>query len=395
MRQVYMDNGNTTPLHPDVLPEMLPYFTEHFGNPASIHAYGEAPRAALAKARERIAALIGAEPDEILFTSCGTEANNFAVKGIAAAMKKKGKHIISSSIEHFSVLYSCKWLEKQGFEVTYLPVDNFGLVNPEDVRSALRDDTVLISVMHANGEMGAVQPIAEIGKIAKEAKVAFHTDAVASAGNIPVDVNDMGVDLLSLAANMFYGPKGAGALYIRKGTRILPIFDGGVQEGGRRAGTENLAGIVGMGKAAELAKAEMPEQMPRISAMRDRLVKGLLDKIGYSRYNGHPEKRLPGNISLSFEYVEGESMLLFLNMNGVASSSGSACTSRALKASHVLTAMGVPIEVTHGSLLLTLGRQNTEEDVDYVLETLPGIVQRLRDMSPLYEDMVVKKKAGG
>jgi len=390
-----MDNGNTTPLHPDVLPEMLPYLSEHFGNPSSIHAYGEAPRAALAKARERVAALIGAGPDEILFTSCGTESNNFAVKGLAAAMKKKGKHIITSSIEHFSVLYSCKWLEKQGYEVTYLPVDSTGLVNPADVKAALRDDTILITVMHANPEMGAVQPIAEIGKIAKEAKVPFHTDAVASTGNIPVNVDEMGVDLVSMAANMFYGPKGVGALYVRKGTRILPLFDGGVQEGGRRAGTENLSGIVGMGKAAEIAMTEMPGNIPRITAMRDRLVKGLLENIGYSRYNGHPTSRLPGNISLSFEYVEGESMLLFLNMQGVASSSGSACTSRALKASHVLTAMGVPIEVTHGSLLLTLGRNNTEEDVDYILEILPPIVQRLRDMSPLYEDMVTKKKAGG
>lgn len=394
MKQVYLDNGNTTPLHPDVLPAMLPYFTDHFGNPASIHAYGEGPRAGLAKAREQVAALIGAEPDEILFTSCGTESNNMAVKGIATAMKKKGRHVITSAVEHFSVLYSCKWLEKQGYEVTYLPVDPYGLVNPADVKNALRDDTALITVMHANGEMGAVQPIAEIGAIAKEAKVPFHTDAVASAGNIPVDVNGMGVDALSLAANMFYGPKGAGALYIRKGTRILPVFDGGVQEGGRRAGTENLPGIVGMGKAAELAKAELSERVPRLTAMRDRLVKGLTDKVLYCRYNGHPEKRLPGNISLSMEYVEGESMLLFLNMNGIASSSGSACTSKALKASHVLTSMGVPIESCHGSLLMSLGRENTEEDVDYVLEVLPGIVQRLRDMSPLYEDMVTKKKQG-
>lgn len=394
MKQVYLDNGNTTPLHPDVLPAMLPYFTDHFGNPASIHSYGEGPRAGMAKAREQVAALIGAEPDEILFTSCGTESNNMAVKGIATAMKKKGRHVITSAVEHFSVLYSCKWLEKQGYEVTYLPVDPYGIVNPEDVKNALRDDTALITVMHANGEMGAIQPIAEIGAIAKAAKVPFHTDAVASAGNIPVDVNEMGVDALSLAANMFYGPKGAGALYIRKGTRILPVFDGGVQEGGRRAGTENLPGIVGMGKAAELARAELSERMPKLTTMRDLLVKGLRDKVEYCRYNGHPEKRLPGNISLSMEYVEGESMLLFLNMNGIASSSGSACTSKALKASHVLTSMGVPIESCHGSLLMTLGRENTEEDVDYVLEVLPGIVQRLRDMSPLYEDMVTKKKQG-
>jgi len=391
MRRVYLDNGNTTPLHPDVLPAMLPYLTEHFGNPASLHGFGEGPRSAMNQAREQVASLIGAEKDEILFTSCGTEANNFAVKGIASALKKKGNHVIASSIEHFSVLYSCKFLEKQGFEVTYLPVDGTGLVDPEEVRKAIKKETVLITVMHANGEMGTVEPIAEIGKIAKEAGVAFHTDAVASAGNIPVDVKEMNVDLLSMAANMFYGPRGVGALYIKKGTRILPMFDGGVQEFGRRAGTENLPGIVGMGKAAELAKAEMPERMPRLAAMRDRLVKGLMEKIGYMRYNGHPSMRLPGNISVSMEYIEGESMLLFLNMQGVAASSGSACTSRALKASHVLTSMGVPVEVTHGSLMLTFGRDNTEEDVDYVLEVLPPIVQRLRDMSPLYEDMVTKK----
>lgn len=388
MRRVYMDNGNTTPLHPGVMPAMLPYYQEHFGNPASLHGYGEEPRKALDRAREQVASLIGASKDEIIFTSCGTESNNFAVKGTATGLKKKGNHVIASGIEHFSVLYSCKWLEKQGFEVTYLPVNGDGLVDPDDVKKALRKETVLISVMHANGEMGAVQPIAEVGKVAKEAGVAFHTDAVASAGNIPVDVNELNVDLLSMAANMFYGPKGAGALYVRKGTRILPIMDGGVQEGGRRAGTENLPGIVGMGMAAELAKSELPERAPRVAAMRDRLVKGLMDKIQHMRYNGHPVKRLPGNISVSMEYVEGESMLLFLNMNGVAASSGSACTSRALKASHVLTAMGVPIEVTHGSLLLTLGRENTDEDVDYVLEVLPGIVQRLRDMSPMWEDFI-------
>ena len=247
--------------------------------------------------------------------------------------------------------------------------------------------------MHANGEMGAIQPIAEIGKITKEAGIVFHTDAVASAGNIPVDVNAMNVDLLSMAANMFYGPKGAAALYVRKGTRILPIFDGGVQEGGRRAGTENLSGIVGMGKAAELAKADLPERMRRITAMRDRLVGGIREKIGHIRYNGHPAKRLPGNISISMEFIEGESMLLFLNMNGIAASSGSACTSRALKSSHVLTSMGVPVEVCHGSLLMTIGRENTEEDIDYVLEVLPGVVQRLRDMSPMWEDFVKSQKA--
>lgn len=393
MRTVYMDNGNTTPLHPDVLPAMLPYISQHFGNPASIHAFGEEPRKGLATAREQVASLIGADKDEILFTSCGTESNNFAIKGAANALKKKGMHLITSAIEHFSVLYSFKYLEKQGFEVTYLPVDGDGLVNPADVKAAIRKDTTLVSVMHANGEMGAVQPIAEIGKITKEAGVVFHTDAVASAGNIPVDVNDMNVNLLSMAANMFYGPKGAAALYVRKGTRILPIFDGGVQEGGRRAGTENISGIVGMGKAAELAKAELPERVQRITAMRDRLVGGISKKIGHIRYNGHPGKRLPGNISISMEFIEGESMLLFLNMNGIAASSGSACTSRALKASHVLTSMGVPVEVCHGSLLMTIGRANTEEDIDYVLEVLPGIVQRLRDMSPMWEDFVKSQKA--
>ncbi|MBI5191504.1 MAG: aminotransferase class V-fold PLP-dependent enzyme [Nitrospirae bacterium] len=392
MKRVYLDNGNTTPLHPDALSAMLPFLSEHFGNPASIHAFGEEPRAAMNKAREQVAGLIGGDKDGIIFTSCGTESNNNAVKGVAAATKKKGNHIIASAIEHFSVLYSCKYLEKQGYEVTYLPVDGDGLVNPDDVKAAIKKETVLVTVMHANGEMGAIQPVTEIGKITREAGVAFHVDAVASAGNIPIDAEAMNIDLLSLAGNMFYGPKGAAALYVRKGTRVMPIFDGGVQEGGRRAGTENLAGIVGMGKAAELAVAEMPERTPRVTAMRDRLVAGLRDKIQYARYNGHPTKRLPGNLSISMEYIEGESMLLFLNMQGVAASSGSACTSRALKASHVLTSMGVPVEVTHGSLLMTVGRDNTDEEIDYVLEILPPIVQRLRDMSPLYEDMVVKKK---
>jgi len=393
MRRVYMDNGNTTPLHPEALAAMIPYLAEHYGNPASLHAFGEQPRKALDEARGQVAALIGAGKDEVIFTSCGTESNNFAVKGVANAMKKKGNHIITSCIEHFSVLYSCKSLEKQGFEVTYLPVDAGGQVNPDDVRAAIKKDTVLVSIMHANGEAGSVQPLAEIGKITSEAGVAFHTDAVASTGNIPIDVEGMKIDLLSMAANMFNGPRGAGALYVRKGTRILPIFDGGVQEGGRRAGTENLAGIVGMGKAAEMARAEMAEKLPRITAMRERLVAGIKEKIPYIYHNGHPVKRLPGNINISMEYIEGESMLLFLSMNGIAASSGSACTSRALKASHVLTSMGVPVEVCHGSLQITLGRENTDEDVDYMLEVLPAVVQRLRDMSPLYEDMVKNKKA--
>jgi len=393
MRKVYMDNGNTTPMHPEVFEAMKPFFTEEFGNPASIHAYGQAPREALDKAREQVAALIGAEKDEILFTSCGTESNNFAVKGIAAAMKKKGKHIVTSAIEHFSVLYSCKWLEKQGFEVSYVVPKENGVIDPADVKAALRDDTILVSIMHANHEMGAIQPIAEIGAIATEAGVPFHTDAVASAGSVPIDVKAMGLSSLSLAANMFYGPKGAAALYVKKGTRILPMFDGGVQEGGRRAGTENLAGIVGMGKAAEITKSDLDSEIKRVTGMRDRLMNGILDKIEYRRLNGDPVKRLPGNINVSFEFVEGESMLLFLNMQGVAASSGSACTSRALKASHVLTAIGVPVEVCHGSLVLTLGRFNTEEDVDYVLDILPGIVQRLRDMSPLWEDLM-KQKGG-
>ncbi len=303
-------------------------------------------------------------------------------------------HLITSAIEHFSVLYSFKYLEKQGFEVTYLPVDGDGLVNPADVKAAIRKDTTLVSVMHANGEMGAVQPIAEIGKITKEAGVVFHTDAVASAGNIPVDVNDMNVDLLSMAANMFYGPKGAAALYVRKGTRILPIFDGGVQEGGRRAGTENLSGIVGMGKAAELAKAELPERMQRITAMRDRLVGGIREKIGHIRYNGHPVKRLPGNISISMEFIEGESMLAVPEHERHRGIVGLCLhVSRALKSSHVLTSMGVPVEICHGSLLMAIGRENTEEDIDYVLEVLPGVVQRLRDMSPMWEDFVKSRKA--
>jgi cysteine desulfurase len=393
MRKVYMDNGNTTPMHPDVFEAMKPFFTEEFGNPASIHSYGQAPREALDKAREQVAALIGAEKDEIIFTSCGTESNNFAVKGIAAAMKKKGNHIITSAIEHFSVLYSCKWLEKQGFEVTYVQPGENGIVDPAAIKAAIKDDTILITIMHANHEMGAIQPVAEIGALAAEAKVPFHTDAVCSAGSVPIDVKAMNISALSLAANMFYGPKGSAALYVKKGTRILPVFDGGVQEGGRRAGTENLAGIVGMGKAAEITKSDLAKEAARITKLRDRLMNGLLETIEYRRLNGDPVKRLPGSINISFEFVEGESVLLFLNMQGVAASSGSACTSKALKASHVLMAIGVPAEVCHGSLVLTLGRFTTGEDVDYMLEILPAIIQRLRDMSPLYEDLI-KGKGG-
>lgn len=389
--RIYMDYASTTPQLKEVTEAMMPFFEEEFGNPQNLHSFGEGPKKAIDEAREKVANLIGAEPSEIYFTSTGTESNNMAVKGIAAANQKKGKHIISTQIEHHSVLHSLRTLEKQGFEVTYLPVDKYGSVNPQDVEKALRDDTILVTVTHASNEIGTIEPISEISKILKGKKIPFHTDAVQTAGTIPVDVNELGVDLLSMAAHQFYGPKGVAALYIRKGTRIIPIIDGGIQENGRRAGTENVAGIVGMGKACEIAKREMESRIKKLTELRNKLIEGLTSSISHSYLNGHPEKRLPGNANISFEYIEGESMLLFLNMQGIAASSGSACTSRALKASHVLTAMGIPPEISQGSLLFSLGIYNTEEDIKKVCEVLPPIVDRLRQMSPLYEEA---QKAG-
>jgi cysteine desulfurase len=392
VRKVYLDHAATTPVHPKVLEAMMPYFSGKFGNPSNLHDTGREAKDAVEEARAKTAALIGAKPEEIFFTSSGAESNNFALKGLAQANSQKGKHIIVSQIEHFSLLHPAKSLEKSGFSVTYLPTDKEGLVDPADVGAAITKDTILVSIMHANNEIGTIQPIEEISKITKEKGVLFHTDAVATTGWIPVNVQGLGVDALSLSGHQFYGPKGAAALYVRKGVRVKPQIEGGIQEDGRRAGTENVPGIVGLGRAAELAAAEVLNRMNYLAPLRDRLQKGLLDKIDHVVINGHPTRRLPHNLNVSMWYVEGESMLLFLNMEGISVSSGSACTSRSLKSSHVLTCIGTDAAVANGTLLLTLGMGNTAEDIDYVIEKLPPIVQRLREMSPLYEDMIKKEK---
>jgi len=394
MREVYLDNAATTPLLPEVREAMIPYLGDVFGNPSSLHDWGDGSREAMETARDQVAQLIGADSDEIIFTGSGTESNNFAVKGLALAQQNKGKHVVVSTIEHFSVLHSAKTLGKWGFEVDEVPVDKYGVVDPEEVRKRLRKDTVLVSIMHANGEVGTIEPIKEIAGITSKLKVPFHTDAVATAGTIPVDVRELGVDALSLAGNQFYGPKGVGALWLRKGVRIMPLLDGGIQEGGRRAGTENVPAIVGLGKAAELAKTDMESRVKRLTPLRDRLLKELPRKVGHVVVTGHPQNRLPGHASFCVEFIEGEAMLMLLNSKGIAVSSGSACTSRALKASHVLIAMGLPHELAQGSILLTLGMDNTPEDIDYVLEMMPPIVDRLRQMSPLYAKFTKTVKGG-
>jgi cysteine desulfurase len=395
MRKVYLDNASTTPLLPEVKEAMLPYLGEFYGNPSSLHDWGDKAREAVDEAREKVAALIGAPAEEIIFTSCGTESNNLAVKGIALAQQSKGKHVVVSAIEHFSVLHAASTLEKWGFEVTEVPVDKFGIVDPADVKKSIRKDTVLVSIMQANGEIGTIEPIKEIAEITRELKIPFHTDAVATAGTIPVDVNELGVDALSLAGNQFYGPKGVGALWVRKGLRLMPLFDGGIQEGGRRGGTENVAGIVGLGKAAEIAKAEMASRIKQLTPLRDHLLKELPEKVKHVVVTGHPHNRLPGHASFCVEFIEGEAMLMLLNSKGIAVSSGSACTSRALKASHVLIAIGLSHEIAQGSILFTLGLDTTQEDIDYVLETMPPVVDRLRQMSPLYAKFEKSGKGGG
>jgi cysteine desulfurase len=387
MRKVYLDHAATTPVHPKVVEAMLPYLQEQFGNPLSLHSFGEGPREAVEEARARVADLIGAKPAEIYFTATGSEANNMALKGIALMNRQKGQHMVVSAIEHQSVLNATQTLEKLGFEVTRVPVDQHGLVNPDDVVSAIRDDTTLVSVMHANNEIGTIEPVTEIVRAVKEKRkgVTFHTDAVATVGNLSVDVRELGVDLLSLAGSQFYGPKGAGALFIKKGTRLMPLIDGGIQERGRRAGTENVPAIVGLGVAAELAKKGLDERAERLLPLRDCLIERLTSEIDRVYLTGHPTMRLPGHVSVCVEFIEGESMLLMLNMQGIAATSGSTCTSRALKASHVLMAIGVETALAQGSLVFTLGESSTIEDVDYVAEVLPPIIERLRQMSPLYE----------
>jgi len=386
MRDVYLDYGAVTPTHPAVVEAMVPYLREQFGNPLSLHRYGEGPRAAIETAREKVAALIGAQPNEIYFTASGSEANNMAVKGIAmmARVKGKGNHIVVSAIEHQSVLYAAETMGKLGFEVTQVPVDRYGLVDPQAVAAALRDDTVLVAVMLANGEIGTIEPVAEIAQVVKARGIPFLSDAVDAVGRIPVDVNQLGVDLLSLSGSQFYGPKGAAALFIRRGVRITPLIDGGIQENGRRAGLEDVPAIVGLGVAAELAREEMEKRTAHLLPLRDRLMARLTSEIPHLYLTGHPTQRLPHHVSVVVEYIEGESMLLFLSMQGIAVSSGSTCTSRALKASHVLTAIGIDAALAQGSLVFTLGEGNSMEDADYVLATLPPIVERLRQMSPLY-----------
>ena len=389
MRRIYLDHSATTPVDLEVATLMMTYYTEKYGNPSSVHGFGREAKQALEEARRQVAELIGATPQEVTFTSGGTEADNLAILGTAQAMRKKGKHLITSAIEHHAVLETCEYLEKKGFELTVIPVDSEGIVSVEDVRKAVRPDTILISVMHANNEVGAIQPIVEIGNLAKELGITFHVDAVQSLGKIPINVKEMNIDLLTVSSHKIYGPKGVGALYIRKGVRIVPLAHGGSQEKKRRSGTENTPGIIGFGKACELIGKRMAEETELQTKLRDKLMNGILERIKYVKVNGPlGEKRLPNNVNVSIRFVEGESLLLSLDMLGIAASSGSACTSGSLDPSHVLLAMGLVHEIAHGSLRFSLGRQNTEEEIDYVLEQLPKIVERLRMMSPLYDQVI-------
>ncbi|NLW21493.1 MAG: cysteine desulfurase NifS [Clostridiales bacterium] len=385
MNKIYLDNAATTPVSDAVLQQMLPWFTQHYGNASSIYATGRDARKAVEDARRRVAAALNCTAAEIYFTSGGTESDNWAIKGAALTHARKGKHLISSQVEHHAVLHTLQYLEKQGFEVTYVQVDEHGRVNPEAVRDAIRPDTTLISIMAANNEVGTIQPIAQIGRIAREHKVLFHTDAVQAIGAIPVDVRDWQVDLLSLSAHKFHGPKGVGALYVRKGVRLDPLLHGGAQERNRRAGTENLPGVVGLGAAIELAVQDLDAKAARITRLRNDLIHGIIDLVPDVRLNGDPINRLPNNANLSVRYIEGEALLLRLDLAGIAASSGSACTSGSLDPSHVLLAIGLPHEIAHGSLRLTLSEQTTQEEIDEVKRVLPGIIKTLRDMSPLYE----------
>ena len=384
MRRVYMDHADGKPVDECVLESMKPYFNRNYGNPSSIHSFGNEARNAINEARGKVAELIGAEKDEeVIFTSGGTESNNLAIKGLAYTNKAKGNHIIVSSIEHMSVINTCKYLSKQGFEVTFLPVDKYGILDVRALQREIKEKTILVSIMYANGEIGTIEPIKEIGEKVHEKGAYFHVDAVAAAGQIPINVQEENIDLLSLSSNDIYGPKGVGALYIKAGTRIQPIIHGGGQERGLQSGTENLPGIVGMGEAAKIVGSEMKIEAERLMKLRDSFIKGILEGSSESYLNGHPTKRLPNNVNVRFSYIEGESLVLSLDMEGVACSSGSACTSKTLEPSHVLLAIGLKHEEAHGSLLFTLGKQNTEEDVNYVCGLLPGIVKRLRKMSPL------------
>ncbi len=385
MRKVYMDNAATTSLAPEVLEQMMPYLTATYGNPSSVHAFGREAKTGLDKARQQVAAALNAELDEIIFTGCGTESDNTVLLGVAEKYKAKGNHIITTNIEHHAILHTAEYLEKHGCEVTYLPVDEFGRVSPEQVAAAIKENTILVSIMFANNEVGTIMPIAEIGAVCKEKGVLFHTDAVQAVGHVPIDVKAMNIDMLSLSAHKFHGPKGVGALYVRRGIRLPSFIMGGGQEKGRRAGTENTAGIVGLGAAAELSCVHMAENAERMTALRNRLMEGIEREIPYVKLNGHRTQRLPNNVNYSIRYIEGESILLMLDMNGIAASSGSACTSGSLDPSHVLLALGLDHETAHGSVRLTLGDETTEEDIDYVIAVLKKTAERLREMSPLYK----------
>ncbi len=383
--KVYLDNAATTMVRKEVVDAMIPAFTTYYGNPSSLHEYAREAEQLLDAARKDVAAVINAKPDEIVFTGGGSESDNMALRGAVAANKKKGKHVITSAVEHHAVLYTLQAMEREGLiELTILPVDEYGIVSAESVANALRDDTVLVSIMFANNEVGSINPISEIGKVCRDKGVLFHTDAVQATGHVPVDVVAMNIDMLSISAHKFHGPKGVGVLFIRKGVRIPSLIIGGGQEKKRRAGTENVPGIVGLATALKIANEHMAENAVKVGALRDKLMKGIAESIPDVKLNGHPTKRLPNNVNYSIRYIEGESILLMLDINGIAASSGSACTSGSLDPSHVLLAMGLPHEIAHGSLRLTLSEFTTEEEIDYVLDLLPQIVQRLRDMSPLY-----------
>ena len=386
--RIYMDNAATTRVTEPVFEAMKPYLCEIYGNPSSVHAFGREALTALDRARAQVAGALGASPAEIYFTGCGTESDNWAIRGAAYARKRKGNHIITTQIEHHAVLHTCQQLEKEGFAVTYLPVDEYGLVHPEELEKALRPETTVVSIMFANNEIGTIEPIAELCKIAKAHGALFHTDAVQAVGHVPIDVKALDVDMLSLSGHKLHAPKGVGALYIRNGVRIQRFMEGGAQERTQRAGTENMASIVALGAAIELAVGKLDENVAKIAAMRDRLIERILGEIPYARLNGHPEKRLPGNVNVCFRFIEGEALLLSLDLKGVAGSSGSACTSGSLDPSHVLLAIGLPHEIAHGSLRLTLSEENTMEEVDYAVDALKEIVQRLRAISPLYDEFL-------
>lgn len=392
MECIYLDNAATTKVRDEVIKEMIPYFGENYGNPSSIYEVGRKSKKAIDDARKVIANAFSATDGEIFFTSCGSESDNFAIRGVCDALKSKGNHIITTTVEHHAVLTTCEKLEKSGFEVTYLPVDKDGLINLEELKNAIKPTTILITIMFVNNEIGTIMPIKQIGQIAKENKIYFHTDAVQAAGHIDINVNDLNIDLMSVSAHKFNGPKGVGFLYVRKGVKINPIIYGGSQENNKRAGTENVAQIVGLAKALELSLNELKEEEVRIRKLRDRLVKGVLDNIPFTNINGTMEHRIFNNINFSFDFIEGESLLLLLDMNNIAASSGSACTSGSLDPSHVLLGLGLLHEKAHGSLRLSLGKYTTDADIDKILEVLPSIVTRLREMSPLYEDYLKTKK---